>query len=201
MAFFNRLPFEIRAQIWRSTVEPRTVEVRIISKRREWDLDFESKGPDQRLVSTTPVPGPLHVCREARNMGLYKQAFSEVGTARRYVWVNLDIDIISAGPWQLSYFKVIAPLVKRLQFRRKNSNFYWFNFESRQHWGFVNVEEVHIICGDKLEFWQEATQRLSVWPCGMENVFLHDLKDGRMMTAVALDKWLTEEGEAEQRDA
>lgn len=92
MAFFNSLPFEIRAQRWRSTV-PRTVELRIISKTREWDLDFESKGSDQRLVSTTPVPAPLHTCREARNMALYKQAFSEVGTAGRYVWVNLDIDI------------------------------------------------------------------------------------------------------------
>lgn len=93
---FPRLPFELRAQIWEATVEPRTVEVFI-----------RYKDEIPRLVSTTPVPAPLQTCREARNLKLYRQEFSELllqdqpeykgAVERRYVWLNLDIDTISIG--------------------------------------------------------------------------------------------------------
>jgi hypothetical protein len=72
---FPRLPLELQRQIWRCTVEPRTVEVRV----EHWKPDR-----DPFLISSTPVPGPLQCCRVARDelQRLYQQAFFDIGTQR-----------------------------------------------------------------------------------------------------------------------
>ena len=75
---FPLFPFELRALIWRFTVQPRTVEV---------GVDDRGSYPKQHihLVSSTPVPATLQACREARNIGLYEQAFSDINADGRYV--------------------------------------------------------------------------------------------------------------------
>jgi len=50
-----------------------------------------------------------------------------------------------------------------------------------------------------MDGWQNVTEYFSHWPCGIDHVFLHGLSDGRIMTAVALEKWFDEEEEAVQR--
>ena len=84
---FPFLPFELRAQIWEMTVEPRTVEVSVVS----YTLMDATAPPDwrgirqrraSRPVSPTPVPATLHVCQEARNLRLYQQAFSELDDSK-----------------------------------------------------------------------------------------------------------------------
>ncbi len=108
---FPRLPTELRTHIWALTVEPRVVEVRVVP---------ENTLEVQRLVSPTPVPAILQTCQEARNLGLYKQAFSEVtatkvnaaaGAESRYVWLNLDIDMVSIRKtWFEAFYRSRADL-------------------------------------------------------------------------------------------
>jgi hypothetical protein len=68
---FPQLPLELREHIWKSTVEPRTVNIHI---------DRENLERRRHLTSSTPIPAVLHTCREARNQGLYQQARFEVDT-------------------------------------------------------------------------------------------------------------------------
>lgn len=189
MTTFNHLPFEIRARIWELTVEPRTVEVHFI---------YWNSGHNWRLVSTTPVPAPLQVCHEARNVSLYKQAFSELCTEKRYVWLNLDIDLISIGKSIFSMFEEVAPLIKRLKFQRENSNEYWYHRESKETQQFVNAKEIHVVCGDPLGCWWEATYEIT-WPCALENVFFIDPNGGQVVNGIELEKIRNESNEAEER--
>ncbi|KFY86697.1 hypothetical protein V500_07465 [Pseudogymnoascus sp. VKM F-4518 (FW-2643)] len=170
MANFNSLPFEIRALIWKLTVEPRTVEVELY----HWDGRVGKR--TLRLVSSTPVPAPLHVCHEARNMALYKQAFSELGVERRYVWLNFDIDIVSIGVDDLKYYKQVAPMIERLKLERDNEE-YWCYCESEEMRNFVNVKEIHVVCHQGFETWGGATERYS-WPCALENILFIDEEKG-----------------------
>ncbi|OAF61147.1 hypothetical protein VC83_02378 [Pseudogymnoascus destructans] len=148
MFTFNNLPFEIRAQIRKLTVEPRTVEVTILWEERPY-----------RLASTTPMPAALKVCQEARNMELYKQVFSELGDGLRYVWLNLDIDMVSISNRVSFPFKPVAHMIKRLKFQRGNQEECFYHFESKEIRTFVNAEEIHVICEDGYENWGGAT-----WP-------------------------------------
>ncbi|KFY21291.1 hypothetical protein V493_07511 [Pseudogymnoascus sp. VKM F-4281 (FW-2241)] len=185
MFAFNNLPPEIRARIWEFTVESRTVEVSLTKR--------------ENLVSTTPVPAPLQTCREARNLGLYKQALSEVGDGRRYVWVNLDIDMISLGSnCHLGGFEAFAPSIKRLKFQRENQTESWFHFESKEIRIFINVEEIHVVCEDGWDNWWGASEYIS-WPCALENVLLFDPDEGRMMNPIEVDKMCDDRQEAEER--
>ncbi|KAK4149747.1 hypothetical protein C8A00DRAFT_18606 [Chaetomidium leptoderma] len=129
---FPRLPFELRAKIWKLAVEPRTVDVRIVdsvgldppatprlvSSTPLPPLLVSSTPVPTRLVSSTPVPTPLQTCREARSLGLYQQAFPGVSQDgdRRYVWLNFEMDMISIGTSMFTYFKPLQPLIKRLEF-------------------------------------------------------------------------------------
>ncbi|KAF2003792.1 hypothetical protein P154DRAFT_590260 [Amniculicola lignicola CBS 123094] len=104
---FPRLPFELRAQIWEMTVEPRVVDVRVAYSNEIMEYG-------RRLVSSTSTPAILHVCREARDHGLYEKGFSEIasrGVGFQHVWVNFDIDIIDIGASKLYDYKPVARLV------------------------------------------------------------------------------------------
>ncbi|OBT60677.1 hypothetical protein VE03_09874 [Pseudogymnoascus sp. 23342-1-I1] len=192
MPTFSDLPFEIRALIWRATVEPRTVEVRVLF----WEA---RKLP--HLTTATPVPAPLQTCREARNLGLYKKTFSELesaacdggGAERRYVWVNLEIDVVSIGPTDFFRFAAVAPSVRRLKFEREvGLSFYAWEIDDLC--GFVNVEEVYIVCTDGMEMWHGTTEDYS-WPCGPENLIFIDPFNGRVMSAFDMEKVFGEERE------
>ncbi|KAF2119738.1 hypothetical protein BDV96DRAFT_352009 [Lophiotrema nucula] len=182
---FPRLPFELRARIWELTVEPRTVDVRI--KHREYKPPL--------LVSSTPVPGPLQACQEARNLQLYQQAFSEIprsGTERRYIWVNMDIDLISIGKTSFKSYKTVAPMIHRLKFEGENSNDLYYHFSMKELRAFVNVKEIHVVCADGMSAWYGALEDHH-WPCGEENVFMIDPTDGRMMRGMDMDEMFHQE--------
>jgi len=189
---FNNLPPEIRARIWELTVEPRTVEIDVTGR------EFTAEIRECILYSITPVPAPLHTCREARNLGLYKQAFSEVCPKQRYVWVNLDIDMIAIGrKTHLGYFRKIAPLIKRLKFQREHQDEWWFHFESKEIMNFINVEEIYVICEDWWDGWWGTSVEFS-WPCALENVHLFDPDEGRAMNPIEVDKMFDDRQEAEE---
>lgn len=174
---FPLLPFELRALIWQSTVQPRTVEVRV---------DNRGSYQNRHLVSSTPVPAALQACREARNLGLYERALSEISTNGRYIWVNWDIDIISIGTSYFSYFHPCAPLIKRLQLERHNTDDSFYHWEVNDLDAFLNVKEIFVACidGSRVRGWYGAVgEHWRYWRCG-ENLYLIDLNDGgRIMKA------------------
>lgn len=188
---FPRLPTELRACIWALADEPRVVDVRVVP-----DNLLEV----QRLVSPTPVPAILQTCQEARNLGLYKQSFSEVtatkantaaGAESRYVWLNLDIDMVSIGKTSFRAFAPVALSIQRLRFERENSDEFFYHFEVRELWDWVNTEEIHVVCEDGMEAWHGASLEHS-WPCALENLWFFDPDDGRMMRSFEMEQMLDE---------
>jgi len=159
---FLLLPFELRAEIGELTVEPRVVEARVCHLR----LPRHSK----RLKSPTPMPAPLQTCHKARNMKLYQQVVSEIDNDR-YIWANLDIDIISMRTDKFCWFVPVSPLIKRLRFEREHSSeaaglsFYHFEVEELIKSEWANVKEIHAVCADCMWNWHGATQD-HYWPCG-----------------------------------
>ncbi|KAH4065776.1 hypothetical protein HBH98_108680 [Parastagonospora nodorum] len=178
---FPRLPFELRAQIWEMTVEPRTVTVYVKTSN-----GFRSGA--WRLVTPTPVPATLHSCREARNHGLYQKKFGELQDRTqygdRYVWVNLDIDMIDILDCQFRYYKTVAPTIRRLKFEARNEEPFT-HADSRDMVFFVNVQEIRVVCSDGFVKWGHATH-YHPWPCAIENVTFIDPLDGDR-TAIGLE--------------
>jgi hypothetical protein len=197
---FPRLPAELRDQIWEMIVSPRTVDVRVYS-----DHSFTLQ-----LASSTPVPAILHTCREARSHGCYQRAFSELDsspkTERRYVWINLAIDIVSIGSSYIEQFSSVALSIQRLKFARANDDDFWFHSESRKLRLFTNMREFYIVCVDGIYEWVGAVKDGNFpWPCAPENLYFIDpLDDNRMRTGPEMERffrewrrenWLKEYGE------
>ncbi|KAI0000738.1 hypothetical protein F4779DRAFT_635568 [Xylariaceae sp. FL0662B] len=188
---FPRLPTELRVCIWALTVEPRIVEVRVVP---------DNPREVHRLVSPTPVPAILQTCQEARSLGLYEQAFSEIaatevnaaaGAESRYVWLNLDIDMVSIGTTLFRAFVPVALSIKRLRFERENSDDSFYHFEARELRTWVNTEEIHVVCQDGMGAWHGASYDHS-WPCALENLWFVDPDDGWMMRSFEMEQMLNE---------
>ncbi|EUC33675.1 hypothetical protein COCCADRAFT_95371 [Bipolaris zeicola 26-R-13] len=181
---FPRLPLELREQIWKDTVEPRTVDVR---RFQAWPQHYG------RLVSSTPIPAILQSCREARNLGLYKKVFFEgeeaesSKTEQRYVWMDLDIDIMDIGTSKFDHYKHIAPAVKRLKFERENTDEYFYFHEVLEMMQFINVEEIHIVCADGFWNWGGALHEHN-FPCADEKLLFIDALDGRVARGMEMEK-------------
>lgn len=180
---FPRLPFELRAQIWELTVEPRTVEIRY---KREYQ-DAGSKV--LHVTSSTPVPATLQACRDARNLRLYQRAFN-AGTEPRYVWVDFEIDTISIGHTDYAVLEPARLMTRRLTFERVNDESF-FRLQSKELARFSNLEEIHIICEEGLMVWQDAWESLN-WPCPKENLRFIDKETGQVAEGGELDKMLRE---------
>ncbi|KFZ00824.1 hypothetical protein V500_00943 [Pseudogymnoascus sp. VKM F-4518 (FW-2643)] len=192
MTTFNDLPYELRVRIWQLTVEPRRVEVRVVHYGHPKRANDRRQAGD--LWSTTPVPAPLQVCYEARNMGLYKQFFYELSedndSERRHVWVNPDIDLVDIG-WVLEFrrellppiMRELAPMIRRLHFGGNATADKIYRWE---HDGFVNVEEAVVVCDDGADQWCCTTQLYS-WPCSLENIFFVDTSGHRVIRGTEME--------------
>jgi hypothetical protein len=191
---FPRLAAELRAQIWEMTVEPRTVDVRIVRKHIPV-LPNSRFGVASYLVSHTPIPATLQTCRESRNLKLYQQVFSDLDlyncVERRYVYANLDIDIIDIGTTEMHNFFPVASTIRRLKFTRENQEFF-FRSESYELYRFWKVREIHVVCAAGLRQWWKASEEHS-WPCDVENVVMIDPEDGREMGLVEMEEMLDKE--------
>ncbi|KAK4035256.1 hypothetical protein C8A01DRAFT_18055 [Parachaetomium inaequale] len=84
-------------------------------------------------------------------------------------------------------FKPVAPLIRRLKFERRNGDQYFYNGEARDFRDFVNLTEIHAVCGEGLRGWHGVSEDHS-WPRGKEKVFMIVPDDGRMMRSIELDK-------------
>src|SRR5690242_8350992 len=112
------------------------------SRRKAWD-QWDHYHPYVHLTSST-VPAILQACREARNHGLYHQVYLEGEDQpfndRRYVWLNLNIDMINIEKWDLVYFLPIASSIKRLKLSRKTPEEWDHELDLLSN--FTNAEEV-----------------------------------------------------------
>lgn len=171
---FPRLPLELRRRIWELTVEPRIVDVHV----DHYDKPI-------LILSSTPPPAVLHVCYEARNQGLYQQAFSRPGS-ERYIWVNFAVDMISIGETMFDVVKPEADLIRRLKIERENDELFYHRCSEDLRW-FSNVVETHVVCIDGPENWHLAGEEI-YWPCGRENLWFIEKGTGEMMNSMELDK-------------
>jgi hypothetical protein len=123
------------------------------------------------------IPPALHTCREARNHELYQPISLQADTQhvdRRYVWLNLDIDVINIRTSYLEHFEPIAPAIKRLKLSRENTDDWWFKFEKELLPMFVNVEKLYVVCTDGFWNWGDDDVYKYAWPCAFENLFFID---------------------------
>ncbi|KAL6700251.1 hypothetical protein J3F84DRAFT_402455 [Trichoderma pleuroticola] len=171
------------------TIEPRTVEIRFEIGR----VPIGQKQRARRLgvlygrfcilhaSSPTPVPAALHTCHEARSLVAqhYERAFA-YGSEPRYVWANLDMDIISIGRSSFAWIGPEAPHIRRLKFARKcdEHSFYEDNQELAM---FSNVQEIYVVYLDGPEAWYHAENPF-YWRCPRENVWLINTDTNDMVT-------------------
>ena len=149
---FPRLPFELRTQVWKATVEPCTVDVHF----EYWDSNVECLGEQtafqfrQVPVSSTPIPATLRTCREARIAALYQRCFAELSQELpdegRYVWLNLDIHIVSIGNTPFTCYFPVASSIQRLKFERKYQDEGFYLFESHEIRKFPYLKEIYAGC-------------------------------------------------------
>ncbi|KAI1120156.1 hypothetical protein F5Y10DRAFT_290218 [Nemania abortiva] len=218
---FPRLPTEIRLQIWEMTVVPRTVEIHIAHERMPPSPSLVGwrRYPEPEdlpyLVSPTPVPAILQTCCEARNLGLYQKALSELagldGAEPRYVWLDLEIDMISIGIAEVWFFMPVVQLIRRLKMEPdvpKVSFADDYGLSGLRH--FVNAREIHVVCADGLRSWYRVSE-LDWWPCSRENLFFIDPDNGTIVRSIEMDamfdkileeeeRWWGEEEEEEEEE-
>lgn len=145
------------------------------ARRRAWD-QWEHYHPYVHLTSLT-IPAILHASRDARNHGVYQRVFldgeDQPVVDRRYVWLNLDIDLINIGSWDLAYFLPIATTVKRLKLSRATPEDWDHELDLLSN--FNNLEEVQLVCVGGFVYWGEDVDAVK-WPCGKEKLrFLEPL--------------------------
>lgn len=147
---FPYFPWELRARTWELSAEPRTVQV--FTGEYGNPLTDASIGQKEYkcVFSSTPIPAMVQVCRESRNLGAYRQCLSEVERIPafvpkeswgRYVWLNLDLDIVDIGTQDLLSLKMVATSIKRLKMEPQTL------VDGTETLGlFENLEELHIVC-------------------------------------------------------
>ncbi|ESA43060.1 hypothetical protein NCU08802 [Neurospora crassa OR74A] len=174
---FMYLPFELRALVWELTAEPRIVDVNIVC-RETTRTDYgahDYRVLERNVSSFTPIPAIVQVCREARQLGVYRQLFSELedvrdGGERRYVWLNLELDIIDVWKAPLGSFIPVAASIKRLKFTRDSV----ITEDIICLGKCVNLKELHIDSSGDYSFnFYEVFKRFPLH-CGMENILMVD---------------------------
>ena len=142
------------------------------ARQKAWD-QWKPYHPYVHLAST--IPATLHTCREARNYGLYKKIYldgdDQPPTGRRYAWLNLDIDLIHIGTWNMAYFLPIAASIKRLKLSREIPD--EFDHKMDMLSSFINAEKVHLVCIGGFTSWGDQVDSFQ-WPCPKERLVFID---------------------------
>lgn len=198
MTRFYDLPLEIRLQIWSLTVCPRTVQIQV---KEQIDTSGQSTCKSQRsdktkswyyLVSPTPVPKVLHICRESRDLYLrfYQRLFNTDIREPRYVWINLYMDIVDVGNCDLELFGPCMKQIRRLQLKASNICESWYHFSSQYLTKFSNVVQYFVVADDGWECWEESYVEY-FWASVPDKMYLIDTERAIMMTYAQLEAWMT----------
>lgn len=133
---FNGLPIELRLQIWKKAAFiPRNVDV--------WNKEIFISDQDEarayavpyRMISRTPPPAILHVCRESRNEGLkhYMLEFGttkDVGefvvTSKPKIYINPVVDTLCLPrPFPFLHYSITSDLrLEKMKLRSLAINVY-----------------------------------------------------------------------------
>jgi hypothetical protein len=114
-------------------------------------------------------------------MGVPEQNISDM-PEKRYVWLNLDIDIVDIGTSEFCNFDHIATAIKRLRFERENNDIDFYDTESHRLRNFINAKEIHVVCADKFWNWQGVIDDdTHPWPCPVENLLFIQKQSGRVV--------------------
>lgn len=214
---FGQLPPEIRARIWRHTVEPRTLSVAawVGNQRAEamnashatqgegWERDLAAAQtrktalPKELYAVALPKPAVLDVCREVRALGLYEKMILTPGSSASYAWVNYDVDILELEDEEEPYtrYRHCGHLVRRLRLRIDPDNEYW---SRNQSYGlkltFSNLRECFVVMGEDARIWDWSGYRCGQYfSCDPDNVHLIDEENEEEMTYGALERMSQEE--------
>jgi len=93
---FQNLPSELRLKIWRFSLQPRLIDVRL--RAAYYPNGKLMPCPPEELVLPppyrTPLPSTLHVCRESRNelLGCYQPFGGSTFYPALGIFINLEID-------------------------------------------------------------------------------------------------------------
>ncbi|KAK3398742.1 hypothetical protein B0T20DRAFT_411893 [Sordaria brevicollis] len=183
---FPRLPWELRAMIWKFAVVSREVDVRVVTRRIQGKLRIQ-------LLSGTPPPAIVQVCKESRDLGVYQKAFAEIPVntfdfQRKYVWINWEYDTIRVMMTNLGHFRYesIQNSIQRLSIDR--DRLYSGEIDDLQ--GFKNLKQLYISTHDSWNFrWVFRENPLS---CGQKNILIDDAEDYITLNSFEWDKQFDE---------
>ncbi len=112
---FQRLPPELRSQIWKLAMDPR--EISFVTSER---YHPESRSPMAPRALVAPL---LHACWESRMLmkKLYKKVvFGSMALNRCYVWVNYDLDTVFLDYFKIHHLPHLNPdWIRRLALHRR----------------------------------------------------------------------------------
>ena len=133
--------------------EPRIVELRPWRGRTNF-------GPVQQIRCLTRAPAILHVCKEARRSAIKRQLYQRVfALAKRYAWVNFDVDMISIKPIDFSWIKAERERIQRFRFEGENDESFFY-FQSKELREFTHLRELHIVCEDGVGYWTNIAEEM-----------------------------------------
>lgn len=197
-SLFPLLPTELRLQIWRFTVEPRTVDISV----SESYLRFGYPLP----VTNTPVPGPLQTCRESRSelQKHYQRGFKELrnrdDVELRYVWVNFEIDIIYIGSGNhFHVYKAVASQIQRLKFDGDLSDESFCRGGMIDLLLFTSVKEVFVVYMDNRDMWWGIQEEYE-WPFDEDSAWFIDPDNGKKMRSSELDAMCLQEARVQNAE-
>ena len=196
MTTFFDLPYEIRIEIWMSTVEPRMVPVRVKGERRVTD---SSEVIILHAVSSAPVPKTLHICQESRSLNVYEKFYISQEIEASYVWVNLQLDIIDIGEQMFELFENCGNRIRRLHFIANNTCETWYRTFSQGLGFFDNLVQCFVLAGDGWESWEEAFYE-HYWSCDGDNLYIIDKERGGMMSFYEVERWMEDDNRYEREE-
>lgn len=157
---FPRLPYELRALIWASAIEPRCVDARALygASLSRGSVDYNKMAGEASDPYVPELsPAILRTCRESRHRNLYQKIPYRKYTSHgqfdeRYIWINYNMDTIDIGIGPFTCLKTVGSLIRRLRFQGLNDEF-WFQIKSRDLRFFRNIVEYQVVAGDSVESW------------------------------------------------
>jgi hypothetical protein len=95
--------------------------------------------------------------------------------------------MVDIGTFRLENLEPIALNIRRLKFKRENSDESWYHFESRRLVNFKNVEEIHVVCEDGFWNWGDATNE-HFWPFAADNIVFFDPFSGQVARGMEYER-------------
>lgn len=178
---FLRLPQELRAHIWSLAAHPRLIHVR-------WKTNYSETVEKVHVITPTPCPPVMQVCRESRKHAPYRRAFT-IGSEPRYIWVNFETDNICLQAFYLKDLESHKLDIQRLRITAKHG---WSSYEAFGNWDikdlrdFPALQEIHVAIDDSVLVWAYTFEERYWGECPRENIKFIDNTSGLILNGYQL---------------